>query len=476
LMSVESVQAGAMRMGAARMTILPGEGALFDGATQKMAGRVKFMTEMSGSSRGVKVGVKNLEGVAAVDLSAGPTVMAEVKVSGGSVVEKTWGATDISADVPVVWNGAAPTTGGVFAVNGATMGGHALPAVAGTLRVVNKSVAVTASAEVAKGATVSADGNVEWTKTGLHGRVATTMPAYTLTDETALGKVWTAAAEMGVTGTISANGEVLFDGPLVKPRFTAAMKNVKVTSAKYDLSVEGANGSVTIDDLSPLSGPGAQKLSVEKLHLGKLDLSKGEVDFRVERPESVHIERSQWSWGGGRIYTYDLRLNPAKPQEVEAVVYADRLDLQKLIGALAEGKASGDGQLYGRLPVKVNWPDISFGEGFLYATGSGGIAIGSKADAVGAILDASDPRFATDPTFGQVKARMIDALRNFSYDTLKVDFVQKESGLTAAITVNGKGKTGPKPQELSLTVNVNGVDALLSEWLVIRKALGSFGQ
>jgi hypothetical protein len=204
-------------------------------------------------------------------------------------------------------------------------------------------------------------------------------------------------------------------------------------------------------------------------------MTKGGVEFRVERPDSIHIERSRWTWAGGQVYTYDVRIDPANPQKVNAVVYADKLDLKQLLGVVAQGQASGQGQLYGRLPVKIDWPSISFGEGFLYAIGSGGIQVGGKADQVSKMLDQSDPRFASDPKMREVKARILDALRNFNYDALKLDLVQKGGGLTASITVNGKGGTGPTAQELDLTVNLNGIDQVLSQALVIRKALGAMG-
>ena len=92
------------------------------------------------------------------------------------------------------------------------------------------------------------------------------------------------------------------------------------------------------------------------------------------------------------------------------------------------------------------------------------------------MLDQSQLGQSNDPKFKEVKSRIIQALRNFNYDTLKVDFLQKDGGLTASITVVGKGGTGPTAQELNLTVNLNGVDQVLSQALVIKKALGAIGQ
>jgi hypothetical protein len=54
--------------------------------------------------------------------------------------------------------------------------------------------------------------------------------------------------------------------------------------------------------------------------------------------------------------------------------------------------------------------------------------------------------------------------------------LQKNGGLTASVTVNGKGGTGETAQELDLTVNVNGIDQLLRQALIIKQALGAMGK
>jgi hypothetical protein len=444
----------------------------------RAAARVRTAGDVTVTSGEVRGTAKRVEVVGMADLSAagGAAVIADVRVEGGEVRRGTaWGLSEIKALVPVAWNAVGEEEGS-FAVGAVTVGEHALPGVTGTVSVVDKTVAGTAVSEVAKGAVVRAEGEVEWTPAGMRGRAAATMPSVRLEDEKAVGQIFKPMAEVGLTGTFAADGEVEFNGPLVKPRITASVKGGRLTSAEYDLDMEGMNGAVTINSFDPVSGPGRQRVTVERLHLGKLDLLKGSVDFRVERPDSLHVERARWGWVGGQVYTYDLRINPAKPETLNAVVYADRLDLRQLLGALAEGEASGRGQLYGRLPVRINWPDVTFGEGFLYATGSGELSVGDNAAKVESMLDQTELGKSGDARFKEVKSRIIQALRNFNYDTLKVDFLQKNGGLTASVTVVGKGGTGPTAQELNLTVNLNGIDQVLSQALVIKKALGEIGR
>lgn len=471
-----------LHIDAARFAIMPSTDAmpLFAGpAGQKLAAQIRSTTPISLTAGDTKVSAKDLDVAITVaqSESGAPAVHADVRVDGGAVRQPSWGLADVTAHIPVCWNAPKSASQGSFSVGAVTVGEHALPSVAGTVKVIDKSVSLTASADVAKGATLTADANVQWTPAGMVGRAGARLPSFRLDDDQALGRIWKPAAGLGLTGTFAFDGEVLFNGPLVKPRITASLKDAMLTSKEYDLAIDGASGSVTIDSFDPLSGPGRQRITVEKLRVGKLDLAKGGIEFRVERPDSIHIERTKWGWVGGYVYVYDVRVDPAKPQSLDAVVYADKLDLNQLLGVLASGEATGEGRLYGRLPVQLNWPDVSFGEGFLYATGSGGIAIGTKANVVAGLLDQSDPRFANDPKRMEVKARIIDALRNFSYDTLKMDLLRnKDGGLTASVTVGGKGGTGPTAQELTLTVNVNGIDQALRQALVIRQALDAIGR
>jgi len=131
--------------------------------------------------------------------------------------------------------------------------------------------------------------------------------------------------------------------------------------------------------------------------------------------------------------------------------------------------------MYGRLPVKIRWPQIIFGNGYLYsAPGGGTFQLGAKMlSQLGDLLDKSDPRFATDDSFKQVKARALEAMSDFQYDVLKIDWKSTPTGLFGAAHVEGKGRQsegGGHP--LSLTVNFPNMDQALTRYLIMKKQAG----
>jgi len=74
----------------------------------------------------------------------------------------------------------------------------------------------------------------------------------------------------------------------------------------------------------------------------------------------------------------------------------------------------------------------------------------------------------------QLHGQLVQALQQFQYDLLKVDFVNKPDGMTASIHIKGKGEAGGTP--LDITFNVNGVDLVFRNVLVIKKILESIGK
>jgi hypothetical protein len=196
----------------------------------------------------------------------------------------------------------------------------------------------------------------------------------------------------------------------------------------------------------------------------------------VENPNSIFVEQTEWGWAGGRLYSHAFRINPASV-DVNLTAYADGLDLSKLLVILTGKEVSGAGTLYGKLPVTVKWPRMSFGDGFLYATpGTGRLTMGDNIGVVESLMNQSDARFTQDDKMSQVKSLMLESLRDFDYKALKVEFKNGSNGLVATIQAEGKGRSRPNLPEIIPTLNISGLDQLLNEVLVIKKGLSSIGQ
>ena len=201
-------------------------------------------------------------------------------------------------------------------------------------------------------------------------------------------------------------------------------------------------------------------------------MSSGDLTFSVESPRSVLVEKSQWGWSGGHLYTDAFRVDPPHPA-VDLVAYADHLSIADVLKLTAGPGAGGVGTLYGRLPLKVDWPKIEFGDGFLYAApGPGDLQLGPAASTKVDQLLSQNPRFSAGTEGPLVRSRIVASLRHFHYDVLKMELTRNGDSLTASIKIDGSGQIGKDTQELHLEVNVSGFDKLLKDALVIKSFFG----
>lgn len=121
----------------------------------------------------------------------------------------------------------------------------------------------------------------------------------------------------------------------------------------------------------------------------------------------------------------------------------------------------------------MNWPNIEFGDGFLYAApGPGDLQLGPAASTKVDQLLSQDPRFSVGPQATLVRSRIVASLRRFHYDVIKVEFTRHGDSLTASAKLDGYGQIGTDTQELHLEVNANGFDKLLKDALVIKSFFG----
>lgn len=243
------------------------------------------------------------------------------------------------------------------------------------------------------------------------------------------------------------------------------------SSKQYAAEAEHFSTAISIANFTPLSTPGDQRITVGHAKIGKLEVNDGSIVFGIDSARSILVEKTEWGWAGGNLYTDAFRFDPGNPS-VNVVAYANNVSIEQVLKLTAGADAGGAGTLYGRLPVTVNWPSIEFGTGFLYAVpGPGRLNLGAAAAAKADTMLSHDPRFSSGPQVQLIRSRVISALRNFHYDLLKVDFTHQGQNLTASAKLDGFGVIGKDKQELHLELNANGFDKLLRDALVIKSIL-----
>jgi hypothetical protein len=118
--------------------------------------------------------------------------------------------------------------------------------------------------------------------------------------------------------------------------------------------------------------------------------------------------------------------------------------------------------------VTFGWPNVSYGNGFLYAVpGLGSIQV-KDSETVGQLLAGQGAAASAEESMmGQVKERITLALKDFEYSVLKIEFVNSEKGLSARVHCEGKGLKNKQPFIFDL--NLNGIKDVFDNFLVIEK-------
>ncbi len=432
-----------------------------------------------------------VEGQATVGGKRGPTLRATGTVKAGAASHEASALemSDLTATVPISW-GTEPQEAGEIHIASIRRGEDQFPPLSGTLRIVDQRAEVTARTVLLPGpdpgtpqeknARLEADGWVELRGGVPRGELRVTVPPFELAEGNQPADRWGILQNTRAYGTFGLDGRVRLIGRHIAPDLTLTVQDARFESAELDAAAEGVNASVTINRFDPVRTPGGQRIEVRKAHLGKLEVRDGLVQFRIERPDSILIEKTEWGWAGGRLYTYALRFDPTRPP-IDLVVYGDKLHLGQMLALLPEDRAAGEGTLYGRLAVRIGeWPDIRFREGFIYATpGESGWVRFRDAEIVGIALERQDPRFREDPLYRQVKERIVGGLSDLEYSMFRADFVGRETALgdgalDLRIRLAGHGRTGAKQEFAGIEINIADFDEVLeSAILVHRRVQGS---
>ncbi len=377
------------------------------------------------------------------------------------------GIFDFDARIPITRNSTHKDPG-LFSARATSVRDDAWPGFAGAASFSDGKFDLSLAWPLLKEAILQINANVDTTAIdGTRADVTASIPKFTLTDPNAVGRLLNSSKDIEVTGTFALDSHITLNRGILTPKIQLAIEDASFASSSYSASINGFNTNITLNSFTPLSTPGGQEIKIASANIGKLELSDGLIAFRVESPTSILIERTEWGWAGGHLYSHAVRFDPAKP-DFDFVAFGDGLQVKEIAKLAAGPKADGDGAVYGRLPVSVRWPSIAFQDGYLYAApGTGVIKLAQHADEVAKLLE-KDPRFAKGAQSNLIKSRVVDSLKDFKYDLVKLDFVQHDKNLRLTVKIHGIGKVGQDNQELTLDLSFGGFDQLLEHWLVIK--------
>ena len=291
-------------------------------------------------------------------------------------------------------------------------------------------------------------------------------------------KMLAESKEIVINGELSCEADLCWRQGYFTPKIKFLIADASLSSSVHKVKAEGIDGSIVLTSLSPVATPGNQMLTIKRLTLGEEEFANGYVAFRLEEdPAAVFIEHTEWGWMGGRLFAQAVRIDPNLPR-VDFRLLAEGLALSELLNtAFGEG-ATGQGELYGMIPVSISLSslaDLKLGEGFLHSPSRAGWwkltedAPQSPAwKAVERQLQWASEAAARTSDTGLLSKGLLD----FEYSRFKIDFVAEQGGLTARIVTQGHSRNKKIPVEFEqITVNIPRFDENLRQMLAIKSAI-----
>ncbi|MBX7534070.1 YdbH domain-containing protein [Qipengyuania sp. GH1] len=177
--------------------------------------------------------------------------------------------------------------------------------------------------------------------------------------------------------------------------------------------VKGASGTVVFTDLLGLTTAPGQTIRVASVNPG-IEVTDGEVQFRLERGELLAVQGGQWPFMGGTLILRDVDLNLGISEERRYVFEIVGLDAAQFIAQMGLDNISATGIFDGTLPIVFD------------ADGNGRIEEG--------ILVSRDPG-GNISYVGELTYEDLSAIANFAFDALRsLDYSQMRVVMNGPLT------------------------------------------
>jgi hypothetical protein len=215
---------------------------------------------------------------------------------------------------------------------------------------------------------------------------------------------------------------------IFKANLNTALHNINLRG-QNDFNLQGGELSLTFPEPQLKSLPGY--FSFKQISFGDISIKDGLLEFQIESPDSILLEKSSARWCNGHIYTQAMRFSP-KVQDYDLTIYCDRLNVAQLLEQFGAATAEGEGRVTGKIPIKISDGRFIPQDGFLYSTpGEGGTIKLRDTQRLTAGITPGTPQFA------QVDLAR-EALKDFSYKWTSIDLSGQGDDLLMHLQIDGK--------------------------------------
>ena len=153
-----------------------------------------------------------------------------------------------------------------------------------------------------------------------------------------------------VAGKIALDGTLAWGkGDQIQADLALLLDSVGFTAGPARL--QQVNGVLHLDRLWPPTTPPGQQLAIGLLELG-LPLTQGLIGFRLDPDRTLAVEELRWSFAGGTVRAQPFRVG-SEASDIKVTLTADGLDLGQLFALTRLDGLSGEGEVHGALPVRI---------------------------------------------------------------------------------------------------------------------------
>ncbi|MCC6579249.1 MAG: YdbH domain-containing protein [Phycisphaeraceae bacterium] len=374
----------------------------------------------------------------------------------------------LDAQVPLAWGQAAPVQGGLRVGSLHAMGTDwPVALVPLSMSMSEHQMTLTGQWPSMLGVKLDLQGIAAWNADGPAASLHADMAVDDTQNNPWLSLMLPALKDMTLRGQFAA--EMLWKSGQLATTLTA--RDATIASRQWDAEARGVRGSLALTSLSPLASPGHQAIHVDELRIGRMMLSDGNVQWQLESPRSLFVERMTWGLGEkGKAWVHGFQFDPREPN-VDAEIFVEDVPLVIWLGLLTDQQLSGQGALYGRIPLKIRPGSrnvVSFGEGFLASrVGEGWVRVQDQ-QWVADMVKRAGLGEGTGEYVSVVQRNLIEALCDFEFTLLRFDMEPTKEGLLCRVRTAGRGRQGAKQEIGSLNINIRGLDDLINQSLWIK--------
>ena len=246
-----------------------------------------------------------------------------------------------------------------------------------------------------------------------------------------LGKFRPEYRGVEVDGKLALSGNLALDGRGITGSTKVQVDNGSLRISQSNFAVEGIQLTLSMPQLPDMRSAAGQNLVFSKISVGDQVAHDGKIDFQIESPRSILIEKIHFIWCDGNIDTLAMRFTPGM-QDYLITFYCDRLNMAMVLEQFGAGAAEGEGRVNGRIPLRYTHGKIRFDDGFLYSTPGKGGKIHFKGTE---ILTAGVPPGSS--RYVQMELAR-EALKDYDWSWAKLNITSEGEELLLQMQMDGK--------------------------------------